>query len=105
MICSRSGKKWYVAEYCFHLDPGTLWLNYKQNDDQVEDLLPVLIMNEPMTCDTAMQKSYDLLKEEAAGFYDAEKRLMGSLSDKDKAVGEAFVQGCLNIAMGLAHWR
>lgn len=52
-----------------------------------------------------MQKSYDLLKEEAAGFYDAEKRLMGSLSDKDKAVGEAFVQGCLNIAMGLAHWR
>lgn len=62
-------------------------------------------MNESMSCDTAMQKSYDLLKDEATGFYDAEKRLMSSLSDNDKAVGEAFVEGCLNIAMGLAHWR
>lgn len=80
-------------------------LNFRQNDDQIENLIPVLMLQHPLNCNEAMQKGYSLLIEEAEGFCDAENRLRDQTDGQARHVTECFIQGCLNIAMGLAHWR
>jgi hypothetical protein len=58
-----------------------------------------------MDCNTAMSDSYQLLHNEAKGFNDAKERLLKVTEPRSKVIAEAFIEGCLNVAMGLAHWR
>ncbi|KAJ5116960.1 hypothetical protein N7456_001308 [Penicillium angulare] len=96
---------WRHTSYFVHISNDMFSFRKEVNDDQIENLIPVLMMQQPLNCHEAMQKGYSLLIEEAEGFRDAEKRLRAQNDGKSSQVNEAFIQGCLNIAMGLAHWR
>ncbi|KAJ5621614.1 hypothetical protein N7528_006397 [Penicillium herquei] len=95
---------WRHTSYFVHISNDMFSFRKEVNDDQIENLIPVLMMNEYVTCNEAMQKGYSLLQEAATGFYDAKQRLVADATDEDRNVSEAFIEGCLNIAMGLAHW-
>ncbi|KAJ5887669.1 hypothetical protein N7495_007710, partial [Penicillium taxi] len=74
------------------------------NDNQIENLIPVLMLNRQIECNTAMSQAYHLLQFEAGGFYDAEAQLAQKHQGKSKFISDVFREGCLNVAMGLAHW-
>jgi hypothetical protein len=74
-------------------------------DDQIENLIPVLMLNNGIDCNTAMQKSYQLLENEAKGLEHAKKRLLETPEAVSPETSVAFIQGCFDTAMGLAHWR
>jgi hypothetical protein len=52
-----------------------------------------------------MSQAYHLLQIEADGFRDAEAQLVQKHQGKSKVLSDIFREGCLNVAMGLAHWR
>jgi hypothetical protein len=74
-------------------------------DDQIENLIPVLMLNHGIDCKTAMQNSYQLLHNEAKGLRDAKERLLETPGAVSPEISAAFIQGCFDTAMGLAHWR
>lgn len=74
-------------------------------DDQIENLIPVLILNHGIDCNTAMQRSYELLENEAKGLRHAKERLLKTPEAVSPEISGAFIQGCFDTAMGLAHWR
>lgn len=75
-------------------------------DDQIENLIPVLMMNHPgIDCNTAMQQSYQILDNEAEGLQQAKEQLSESPEGVSPDISAAFIQGCFDTAMGLAHWR
>jgi hypothetical protein len=74
-------------------------------DDQIENLIPVLMLNDGIDCNTAMQRSYELLSNEAKGLQHAKERLLGTPEAVSPEISAAFIQGCFDTAMGLAHWR
>jgi hypothetical protein len=76
-----------------------------QIDGQIENLIPVLMLNRGIDCNTAMQQSYAFAMNEAMGLRDAESHLRKKSHVRSKAVSRAFIQGCQDVAMGLAHWR
>ncbi|KAK9850932.1 terpenoid synthase [Penicillium brevicompactum] len=74
------------------------------NDDQIENLIPVLMLNREIDCNTAMSRAYQLLQNEADGFHEAEAQLDRKSQGKSKVISDLFREGCLNVAMGLTHW-
>ncbi|KAJ5948047.1 hypothetical protein N7466_001062 [Penicillium verhagenii] len=70
-------------------------------DGQIENLIPVLMLNRGIDCNTAMQQSYAVAGNHARAIIDAESLQVC----KSKAVSQAFIQSCQDVAMGLAHWR
>lgn len=63
------------------------------------------MLNCGLDCNTAMQKSYQLLHDEAEGLEHAKSRLFDSSQQVSPDISAAFIKGCLDTAMGLAHWR
>lgn len=74
-------------------------------DDQIENLIPVLMLNEGLDCNTAMQKGYQLLRDQAEGLQRAKACLSQRPMEISPEISTAFIQGCFDTAMGLAHWR
>jgi hypothetical protein len=63
------------------------------------------MLNNQTDCNTAMTQAYQLLHKEAASFREAKAHLGQSPREKSTIISNIFIEGCLNIAMGLAHWR
>lgn len=57
------------------------------------------MLNNQIDCKTAMNQAYQMLHTEAAAFNEAAAHL------GQTTISKIFIEGCLNIAMGLAHWR
>lgn len=77
----------------------------KQMDDQFENLIPILMLNNNLSCNVAMQESYELLRHEVEGLRHSRALLTNSSKEVPANISAAFIQGCYDIAMGLAHWR
>lgn len=76
-----------------------------QNDGQIENLIPVLMLNRDIDCNMAMQQSYALAYDEAIGLRNVDLDSYKNSQEISKAVSQAFTRGCQDVAMGLAHWR
>jgi hypothetical protein len=67
------------------------------------------MLNEGITINEAMQKSYKYAKDNAADMETAARNLQRGLSERhsssSQAVVAAFTQGCRDLAAGLIHWR
>jgi hypothetical protein len=76
-----------------------------QGDNQIENLVPVLMLNQGVSCDKAMQWSSLLVEEATRGFHEVEDNLQCTFKHRPSPVTEVLLQGCKNIVMGLTHWR
>lgn len=77
-----------------------------QADGQIENLIPVLMLNEGVDCNTAMKLAIMLVDEAAHGFHETEKHLRAQHdSAPHEEITEAFLEGCKNVVMGLTYWR
>ena len=89
--------------------PVSMFVTYKayllQRDNQIENLIPVLMLNQGLDCNEAMQKSFQLAEREARDFHRIEERLHQDQDEISRLVSEVFIKGCKNVAMGLIHWR
>ena len=63
------------------------------------------MLNHEIECNMAMSQAYQLLQNEAVGFHEAEAQLDRQSQGKSKVISDMFREGCLNVAMGLTHWR
>ncbi|KAJ6089137.1 hypothetical protein N7499_003984 [Penicillium canescens] len=75
-----------------------------QHDGQIENLIPVLMLNRDIDCNMAMQQSYALALNEAMGLRNFDLNACKNSHKIPKSVSQAFIRGCQDVAMGLAHW-
>ncbi|KAJ5718943.1 hypothetical protein N7493_007398 [Penicillium malachiteum] len=83
----------------------TSYFVHMLNDGQIENLIPVLMLNDQIDCNTAMTQAYQLLHKEAASFREAGAHLGELPQQRSTIISNIFMEGCLNVAMGLVHWR
>ncbi|CAI7656491.1 unnamed protein product [Penicillium pancosmium] len=95
---------WKHTSHFVHITNDMLSFRKEVNDGQIENLIPVLMLNNQIDCNTAMSQSYQLLHNEAASFREAKMHLVQNPQQKTTVVSHIFIEGCLNVAMGLAHW-
>ncbi|KAF7181004.1 hypothetical protein CNMCM7691_000133 [Aspergillus felis] len=73
-------------------------------DNQIENLVPILVLNQNIDCSSAMERSSLLIQEAACNFHKVEKRLRGLSQHASNPVTDMFLQGCKDVVMGLTHW-
>ncbi|KAJ5185255.1 hypothetical protein N7491_006875 [Penicillium cf. griseofulvum] len=112
---SDLARLWKHTSYIVHIDKGLsydstndmLSMPKEARDGQIEGLVPVLMMNYGLYCDTAMEWSFQLAQVQVRGVRAIENRLLENLERCDR-VGEllkdVFINGCKDVAMGLIHW-
>jgi hypothetical protein len=76
-----------------------------QADNQIENLVPILMLNYNIDCSSAVERSSLLVQEAACAFHEVEKRLRGLSQQSPNPVTEMFLQGCKDVVMGLTYWR
>ncbi|KAJ5716185.1 hypothetical protein N7493_008096 [Penicillium malachiteum] len=74
----------------------TLYIKTKQRDGQIENLVPIVMLNEKIDCATAMNQSYQLLHNEVMGLYQTRVRILERAQQNSDTVPKKFIQGCLN---------
>ncbi|KAL2833007.1 isoprenoid synthase domain-containing protein [Aspergillus cavernicola] len=95
---------WKHTSYFVHITNDMFSMRKEINDGQIENLIPVLMLNRKIDCNTAMQQSYALAHNEAMGLQNVDLNLCNGSEERSKAVSQAFIRGCQDVAMGLAHW-
>ncbi|EAW13943.1 uncharacterized protein ACLA_069740 [Aspergillus clavatus NRRL 1] len=75
-----------------------------QRDNQIENLIPVLMLNEGIDCHEAMQLGFRLVQDIADAFHEVEASMRGTCHGSSSKVSKMFIEGCKNVAMGLTHW-
>ncbi|KAL3472130.1 isoprenoid synthase domain-containing protein [Aspergillus californicus] len=93
------------TSYFVHITNDMISMRKEFNDGQIENLIPVLMLNRKIDCNMAMQQSYALAHHEAMGFRNVDLNHCNGSEERSNAVSQAFIQGCQDVAMGLAHWR
>jgi hypothetical protein len=76
-----------------------------QADNQIENLVPILMLNQNIDCSSAVERSSLLVQEAACDFHGVEKRLRARSQHAPNPVTDMFLQGCKDVVMGLTHWR
>ncbi|KAF7719131.1 terpene cyclase [Penicillium ucsense] len=95
---------WRHASSFVHISNDMFSFRKELMDDQYENLIPVLMLNYNINCNVAMQKGYDFLRIEAIGLRLSIEMLPSSSETLSPAVSNAFIRGCFDTAMDLAHW-
>ncbi|KAL2808542.1 terpenoid synthase [Aspergillus granulosus] len=95
---------WRHTSYLVHMINDMFSLRKEIADNQIENLVPVLMLNEGVDCNQAVRLSYQLVQEAARGFLEVEASLQDIASHIDPSISNAFIQGCKNVVMGLTHW-
>ncbi|OJK00807.1 hypothetical protein ASPACDRAFT_1855353 [Aspergillus aculeatus ATCC 16872] len=96
---------WKHTSYLVHMINDIFSLRKEIADGQIENLIPVLMLNEGVDCNTAMKLAIMLVDEAAHGFHETEKHLRAQHdSAPHDQVTEAFLEGCKNVVMGLTYW-
>ncbi|KAL3477403.1 terpenoid synthase [Aspergillus californicus] len=98
-------KLWRDTSYVTHIANDMLSLRKELKDGQIENLVPVLMLNNGIGANEAMQLSYNLAEENARGMDDAAQTLRDEcVEERQAVVVDAFVRGCKDLAGALIHW-
>ncbi|EPS31199.1 hypothetical protein PDE_06154 [Penicillium oxalicum 114-2] len=97
-------KLWKHCSSFVHISNDMFSFRKEMMDDQFENLIPILMLNNNLSCNVAMQESYELLRHEVEGLRHSRALLTNSSKGVPANISAAFIQGCYDIAMGLAHW-
>ncbi|GAQ02980.1 hypothetical protein ALT_0301 [Aspergillus lentulus] len=98
------GLLWRHTSYLVHMINDMFSLRKEIGDNQIENLVPILMLNHNIDCSTAVERSSLLVQEAACAFHEVEKRLRGLSLQSPNPVTEMFLQGCKDVVMGLTHW-
>ncbi|KAL3252182.1 hypothetical protein ABHI18_010227 [Aspergillus niger] len=79
-------------------------LRKEARDGQVENLIPIIMLNENLGASQAMEVAFMLAQESARGFYEVADDMRQTAKGRRRAVANIFIEGCRNIVMGLTHW-
>ncbi|PYI35303.1 terpenoid synthase [Aspergillus indologenus CBS 114.80] len=94
---------WKHTSHLVHMINDMFSLRKEIADGQIENLIPVLMLNNDVDCDAAMKWAVKLVEEAAQSFQDIERHLQGLHTDTLE-ITAVFLQGCRNVVMGLTHW-
>ncbi|OGM51154.1 hypothetical protein ABOM_000115 [Aspergillus bombycis] len=97
-------KLWKHTSYLVHITNDMFSMRKEINDMQIENLIPILMLNKGIQCNDAMQTSYAFATEEASKFQEVENILSLGLGKTSTQISDAFVRGCKDVVMGLIHW-
>ncbi|GFN17089.1 bifunctional terpene synthase/polyprenyl synthetase family protein [Aspergillus tubingensis] len=92
------------TSYLVHTQNDMFSMRKEAKDGQVENLVPVLMLNENLTASQAMKMAFMLAQESARGFYEVADDMRQTAKGRHRAVADIFIEGCRNIVMGLTHW-
>lgn len=81
------------------------WHWQHQNDEQPENLIPVLMANTGLGVKQTMQLSYHICRLEVEGFCANADRLCVGEDAQGRRIREVFINCCTDMFMGLIHWR
>ncbi|KAF9893955.1 hypothetical protein FE257_008926 [Aspergillus nanangensis] len=96
---------WRHTSYLVHMINDMFSLRKEMTENQIENMVPVLMLNEGVDCNQAMKLSYQLVQEATRGFLEVESGLEANPGYTNSATSAIFTEGCKNIVMGLTHWR
>ncbi|KAI3011120.1 hypothetical protein CBS147346_1321 [Aspergillus niger] len=71
---------------------------------QVENLVPIIMLNENLRASQAMKVAFMFAQESARGFDEVVDEMRQTAKGRRRAVAEILIKGCRNIVMGLTHW-
>ncbi|KAJ0423008.1 terpenoid synthase [Aspergillus carlsbadensis] len=95
---------WKSTSYLVHITNDMLSLRKELKDGQIENIVPVLMLNDGLNINEAIQRSYHFAEANARGVENAAAALLSGADDKHKDAAIAFARGCMDIAAGLIHW-
>ncbi|KAL5341924.1 terpenoid synthase [Aspergillus crustosus] len=99
---------WRHTSYLVHMINDMFSLRKEIADNQIENMVPVIMLNHNVDLSHAMQISHEFVQEAAAGFQvvgaDLKAASGATATATDPGVINAFVGGCRNVVMGLTHW-
>ncbi|BCR94018.1 uncharacterized protein AKAW2_11064A [Aspergillus luchuensis] len=76
----------------------------EHNDEQPENLIPVLMANTGLGVKQTMQLSYHICRLEVEGFCANADRLCVGEDAQGRRIREVFINCCTDMFMGLIHW-
>ncbi|KNG83621.1 hypothetical protein ANOM_008358 [Aspergillus nomiae NRRL 13137] len=97
-------KLWRHTSYLVHITNDMFSMRKEINDMQIENLIPILMLNKGIQCHDAMQVGYAFAMEEASKFQQVENILLLQPGTTSEVISDAFVRGCKDVVMGLVHW-
>ncbi|GKZ30060.1 terpene cyclase [Aspergillus brasiliensis] len=92
------------TSYLVHTQNDMFSMRKEASDGQVENLIPVIMLNENLGASQAMKVAFMLAQEQARGFYEVVDDIRWTAKGRRRAVADIFIEGCRNIVMGLTHW-
>ncbi|GIK05781.1 terpene cyclase [Aspergillus viridinutans] len=92
------------TSYLVHMINDMFSLRKEIGDNQIENLVPILMLNHNIDCCSAMERASLLVQEAACAFREVEKRLRELSQQAPNPVTEMFLQGCKDVVMGLTYW-
>ncbi|KAI9376182.1 isoprenoid synthase domain-containing protein [Aspergillus egyptiacus] len=95
---------WRHTSYLVHMINDMFSLRKEIADNQIENIVPVLMLNLGVDCNQAMQLSHQLAQEANRGFLEVEHALRCIHSCTTPGTSDVFIEGCRNIVMGLTYW-
>ncbi|KAJ5963615.1 terpenoid synthase [Penicillium vulpinum] len=95
---------WRHTSYLVHIQNDMFSLRKEIRDNQIENLVTVVMLNEGLDCNQAMQLSFCLAQEIARSFHEVEDNVRCTTTGRSRTVSSIFNEGCKNIAMGLTFW-
>ncbi|RAH52219.1 terpenoid synthase [Aspergillus piperis CBS 112811] len=82
----------------------TSYLAHMQNDEQPENLIPVLMANTGLDVNQTMQLNHHICRLEVEGFCANADRLCVGEDAQGRRIREVFINCCTDMFMGLIHW-
>ncbi|KAL5340249.1 terpenoid synthase [Aspergillus crustosus] len=95
---------WKHTSYAVHIANDMLSLRKELNDRQLENLVPVLALNQGISINAAMQTSYEYAIENTNGIETSALAMEQSLGSGQRHLADAFSQGCRDLAVRLVYW-
>ncbi|OOF91999.1 hypothetical protein ASPCADRAFT_399843 [Aspergillus carbonarius ITEM 5010] len=97
-------KLWKYTSYLVHITNDMISLRKELKDNQIENLIPILMLNEGLECNEAMQRGFELAESQANGFHEHEDLFRQGRCAASQHTFEVFTKGCKDVVMGLIHW-
>ncbi|KAN0073168.1 Isoprenoid synthase domain containing protein [Elaphomyces granulatus] len=95
---------WKHTSYLAHITNDMFSMRKEVDDEQIENLVPILMLQQGISCNDAMQLSYTLAQAEADRFRTTEGLLRNDKCDGTNSAVPIFISSCKDVVMGLVHW-
>ncbi|KAL4938904.1 hypothetical protein BDV06DRAFT_225530 [Aspergillus oleicola] len=95
---------WKQASYVVHIVNDMISLHKELDDGQIENLISILILNESISVNDALQEAYQLAEKNYTGLKNSASALESDDSEYSQPVSSAFARGCVDLVKGVLYW-